>query len=145
MLFFHIISYDHGDMALTYGLTSVQDNSKVGKTFNGVSDGHDLVVARVFGTAITNSGERTKPRASSPPPGPCHERGGVSPAPPTPPEVRQSLSAQLDKNRRSPPRDHSPQPDLLWRSSGLLLTKAQPPLIWRAATSLMKGRESFVQ
>ena len=50
------------------------------------------------------------------------------------PEVRKSLSAQLDKNRRSPPRDHSPQPDLLWRSSGVLLTQAQPPLTWRAAT-----------
>ena len=143
VLFSHPVNYKLGDMALTYGLTSVQENSKVGKFSNGVSDAHDLVIARVFGTASTNSAARTKPRASSPPPRPCHERGGASPAHPTPSEERddgrnpiaQSLSALLDRDRRSPPRDHLPQPDLLWRSSGLLLTNAQPPLIWRAATN----------
>ena len=73
VLFSNIVNYNHGGVALTYGLTSVQANSKVGRAFNGVSDAHDLVIARVFGTASTNSAARTQPRAWPPPPRPCHE------------------------------------------------------------------------
>ena len=48
-------SWYHGDIALTYGSASVQENSMVGKRHGGVSDAHGLVVARITGTDNTSS------------------------------------------------------------------------------------------
>ena len=67
------ISFKHGDVAVTYGLCAVQENSKVGKSHNGASDTHDLVIAKVFGTGGSGPGRPyTHPRqgqGSDPPPG----------------------------------------------------------------------------
>ncbi len=41
------MSFVHGDMALAYGLHAVQVNLQVGRSHNGVSDAHDLVIAKI--------------------------------------------------------------------------------------------------
>ena len=55
ILFSALRDHEPGDIALTYGITAVQEDSKVGKQHGGVSDAHDLVVARVFDTASTST------------------------------------------------------------------------------------------
>ena len=49
LIFSHPLRFKHGDLAMTKGLSSVQVNSEVGAFFNGASNDHDLVVAKVFG------------------------------------------------------------------------------------------------
>ena len=61
--------------ALTYGLTTVQGNSEVSQHVHGVSDAHDLVVARVFGTASMPT-----PHASSPLPRPTSSAASIGSA-----------------------------------------------------------------
>jgi len=46
----HQVGFKRGDMAVTYGLSSVQVNSQVGVSRAGASDAHDLVVAKIFCT-----------------------------------------------------------------------------------------------
>ena len=48
-VFSHPLKFKHGDFAVTFGLCSVQVNSEIGVSFNGTSDAHDVVVAKVFG------------------------------------------------------------------------------------------------
>ena len=48
MVFSNPLTFKPGDLAMTYGLRSVQTNSEVGASFDGASDAHDLVVAKVF-------------------------------------------------------------------------------------------------
>ena len=43
------LRFKHGDLVMTHGLRSFQTNSEVGAFFNGASDAHDLVVAKVSG------------------------------------------------------------------------------------------------
>ena len=50
-VFSHPLKFKHGDLAVTFGLCSVQVNSEIGFSFNGTSDAHDVVVAKVFGNA----------------------------------------------------------------------------------------------
>ncbi len=45
----HPEKFEYYDFAMTHGLRAVETNSEVGVSFGGVSDAHDLVVARVFG------------------------------------------------------------------------------------------------
>ena len=51
----------------------MQENSEVGKSYNGASDNHDLVIAKVFGTDRSGPGRPyTHPpqgQGSDPPPG----------------------------------------------------------------------------
>jgi hypothetical protein len=49
-IFSHQVGCKHGDVAITYGLYSRQDDSKVGIRHGGASDAHDLVVAKIFCT-----------------------------------------------------------------------------------------------
>jgi len=49
-VFSHPLRFKQGDMAVTYGFCSVQVNSEVGRFCGGVSDAHDLVIAKVFAT-----------------------------------------------------------------------------------------------
>ena len=65
----------HGDMAVTYGLCGVQQNSEVGKSYGGASDNHDLVIARVFGTGDSNDAT---------PPGSTVANSAAQPAPERP-------------------------------------------------------------
>ena len=48
LVFSHPLRFKHGDLAMTHGLRSVQTSSEVGALFHGVSDVHDLGVAKVF-------------------------------------------------------------------------------------------------
>ena len=42
--------YLHGDLAVIHGFCGVQVKSKVGKSFKGMSDAHDLVIAHCLAT-----------------------------------------------------------------------------------------------
>ena len=46
----HPIKARVGDLAVSYGLRAIQIDSAVGKSHQGVSDAHDLVIASVFAT-----------------------------------------------------------------------------------------------
>ena len=48
VVFSHPLQCKHGDLALTFGLDTAQVNSEIGFSYKGVSDAHDLVVAKVF-------------------------------------------------------------------------------------------------
>ena len=48
VVFSHPIRLLHGDLAATFGLCSAQVNSGIGASYNGMSDAHDVVVAKVF-------------------------------------------------------------------------------------------------
>jgi hypothetical protein len=50
VLYSHPIRNSHGDLAVSYGLGAIQINSQVGRNHKGVSDAHDLVIAKVFAT-----------------------------------------------------------------------------------------------
>ena len=68
----HPIRCLHGDIAVIYGLCAVQENSKVGKSYEGASDNHDLVIAKVFATVGSGPGRPythpPKDRAQTHPP-----------------------------------------------------------------------------
>ena len=74
LVFSHPLRFKHGDIAMTYGLRSVQVNSKVGAFFHGVTDAHDLVVAKVFGVG----GSRT-PGKKADGPSPVVQKTGTHP------------------------------------------------------------------
>ena len=50
LFYSHPIRNSHGDLAVSYGLGAIQINSQVGRNHKGVSDAHDLVIAKVFAT-----------------------------------------------------------------------------------------------
>ena len=50
ILYSHPMKSRVGDLAVSYGLGAIQTDSAVGKSHDGVSDAHDLVIASVFAT-----------------------------------------------------------------------------------------------
>jgi hypothetical protein len=66
VLYSHPMKARNGDLAVSYGLGAIQINSAVGKSHNGVSDAHDLVIASVFAThgSLRPSAERSSSVAS---------------------------------------------------------------------------------
>ena len=63
-VFSHPLQWRNGDLAVTFGLCSAQVNSKIGASFNGASDAHDVVVTKVFGNT-SRLAPRPEPEASS--------------------------------------------------------------------------------
>ena len=61
MVFSNPSTFKPGDLAMTYGLRSFQTNSEVGASFDGASDAHDLVVAKVFLRAVLENATGTSP------------------------------------------------------------------------------------
>ena len=65
MAFSHPLRNKDGDLALTYGSLTVQVDSQVGISHQGVSDAHDLVIANIVG--------KSNPMPAQPPRGlPLH-------------------------------------------------------------------------
>lgn len=65
VVYSHQVGHMHGDVAVTYGFQAVQVNSQVGKSHNGVSDKHDLVIATVFGNSKPSGATKTKGKMAS--------------------------------------------------------------------------------
>ena len=61
MVFSNPSTFKPGDLAMTYGLRSVQTNSEVGASFDGASDAHDLVVVKVFLRTVLENATGTSP------------------------------------------------------------------------------------
>ena len=62
----HPMKSRDGDLAVSYGLAAIQTDSAVGKSHDGVSDAHDLVIANVFAThgSLRSSADRSSSVAS---------------------------------------------------------------------------------
>ena len=95
MVYSHKVGCQQGDLALTYDSQAAQVDSRVGETHGGVSDAHDLVIAKVFGKSkpsdATKATEPTWPMPSRPPPQPEHHPQASSSAA-QPPALDQPLS-----------------------------------------------------
>ena len=106
-VFSHPIRFKHGDLAVTHGLCSTQVNSTVGFSFNGASDAHDLVVAKVFGNMIREHGQeqQTWPMPTHPTPRPEPKTSSSnSAAQPRPePKISSSSSAAQPAQQQQPP------------------------------------------
>ena len=58
LVFSHPSNYKQGDLAMIYGLRSIQTHSQVGASCGGVSEVNDLVVAKVTGFGGSRPGTR---------------------------------------------------------------------------------------
>ena len=116
-IFSHRVGFRHGDVAITYGLCSVQVKSEVGVTQGGASDAHDLVVSKVFCTdyrmpvvasatqAAGSSSSAEQPASADQPlpPPPKQARSASSYATETVPPVVQTTTAPEEHVSTSAP------------------------------------------
>ena len=65
VVYSHPLRTKHGDLALVHGLCAIQVNSEVGNFQQGVSDAHDLVVAKVCVPRADSAAEPQPPEHAS--------------------------------------------------------------------------------
>ena len=105
-VFSNTLSLVHGDIAVTFGLCSAQEDSLVGKSFNGVSDKHDVVVARVLASPslqVTQRSEWPLPASLAARPMVAASSSSSSAAQPAP-HVRRADGEDHPSPVRRPPR-----------------------------------------
>jgi hypothetical protein len=171
IVFSHPLRFKHGDIAVTYGLCSVQVNSKVGNFYNGASDAHDLVVVKAFGkvvppggpTASASSDSPQWPMPTRPVPQPPHAaRSSSSAAQPAPQELRlpppplppqhaaRSSSSVAQPAAQDLPLPPPPKQDVSAPSSATepappiaRITATQPHLTWSEAPKREEDRDEY--
>jgi hypothetical protein len=95
-IFSHRVGFRHGDVAITYGLCSVQVNSKVGVSQVGASDAHDLVVAKVFCTDYRMPVVASATQAAGSSSSAAQPASADQPLPPPPKQARSASSSATE-------------------------------------------------